>query len=460
MNRLADDTIVARATPEGRGAIGVVRISGPDAFPIARGLIDASTPLEPRRATVVRLALAGPSPRAAAVHDQAVVTTFPGPHSYTGEDVVEMSVHGSPVVIQALLGAAVAAGARLAERGEFTLRAFAHGRLDLVQAEAVADLVDAVTPGQARAAFEQLDGSLSREIGRLEDRLFSLVARLEACLDFPDEGYHFVEPGETATVIRELEAETGRLLASGHRGRLLREGATVAIVGAPNAGKSSLFNALLQANRAIVTPVPGTTRDLLSERTDIAGYAVTLVDTAGIRESGDAIEREGIGRARAAAAAADLVLLVVDAARGPDDGDREMVAAVGERPLVVVLSKSDLGTPPPPAVGRELPFVRTSTLTGEGLDALAAAMALALDGGAPRDEESPVITNLRHLTLLESAREALSHAASAIEADPSVPEEFVLADLQVAGGALQEVAGTRTTDDLLRHIFERFCIGK
>ncbi len=241
-----------------------------------------------------------------------MVTIFVAPHSYTGEDVAEISAHGSPVVLESILRRSVAAGARLAEPGEFTLRAFLHGKLDLIQAEAVADLIDAVTPLQARAAFDQLEGTLTSRIVALEDVLFDLVAKLEASLDFPDEGYHFIEPGNLATAIAAIVGGVDALLGSAARGRMLREGAQVAIVGPPNVGKSSLFNALLNANRAIVTPVPGTTRDLLTERADMRGMSVVLVDTAGIREADNEVEQEGVRRARSASSVADLVLVVLD----------------------------------------------------------------------------------------------------------------------------------------------------
>ena len=226
--------------------------------------------------------------------------------------MVELSAHGSPVVLRAIVAAAIECGARLAEPGEFTLRAFLNGRIDLMQAEAVADLIDAVTPLQARAAFDQLQGTLTRAIGEIDAALFDLIARLEASVDFPEEGYHFVEAGELAAAIDRLIARLGALLAGARRGRLVREGLQIAIVGKPNVGKSSLFNALAGASRAIVTDVPGTTRDLVTEVVDLDGLRVTLVDTAGLRETGDAVEAEGVDRARQAQSVADLILFVVD----------------------------------------------------------------------------------------------------------------------------------------------------
>ena len=290
------DTIVAIATPPGRGGIGVVRLSGPEAHAVARRLLTHGGPLEPRRATFTT-AVAGADRSRSDALDQVIATYFPAPASYTGEDVVELSAHGSPVILRAIVASAIEHGARLAEPGEFTLRAFLNGRIDLMQAEAVADLIDAVTPLQARAAFDQLQGTLTRTIGEIDAALFDLIARLEASVDFPDEAYHFVEPGELAAAIDRLSARIDALLGDARRGRLVREGLHIAIAGKPNVGKSSVFNALVGASRAIVTDVPGTTRDLVTEVVDLDGLRVTLIDTAGLRETGDLVESEGVERA-------------------------------------------------------------------------------------------------------------------------------------------------------------------
>ncbi len=327
-----DDTIVAIATPPGRGGIGVVRLSGSAAQAIAQQLVTHARPLEPRHATLtlVRPTTDTAFSRTATLGgdaiDQVVVIHFPAPASYTGEDVVEISAHGSPLVLRTIIEAAIAAGARLAEPGEFTLRAYLNGRLDLMQAEAVADLIDAVTPLQARAAFDQLQGTLTREIGDIDAALFDLIARLEASVDFPEEGYHFVDPGALAQSIDAILLRMAMLLAHARRGRLVREGLQIAIVGRPNVGKSSLFNALVGTSRAIVTEVPGTTRDLVSETVDLDGLRVTLVDTAGIRETEDIVESEGVARTRQAADVSDLILLVADGSRPPETEDLEIVS--------------------------------------------------------------------------------------------------------------------------------------
>jgi len=428
------DTIVAVATPPGRGGIGVVRISGPAAVSIAAQLIERKGHLEPRRAIFTRLHSDSPVP------DQIVITSFPAPHSYTGDDVVELSAHGSPVILRAIVERAMMCGARLAEPGEFTLRAFLNGRMDLMQAEAVADLVDAVTPAQARIAFDQLDGTLTRAIGDLDAALFDLIARLEASVDFPDEGYHFIETAEVVDALDVLIERVTALVVDARGGRVLREGAQVAIVGRPNVGKSRLFNALVGSSRAIVAEQPGTTRDLVTEAVDIHGVRVTLVDTAGLRDTADAVEAEGVSRSWLAQRAADLVLVVVD----EDD------PVTPDAKHFVVQSKSDLGRPDR--------GVRVSAATGEGLDALRGAIATALDVELMRDR--PQITNLRHAALLERAADALVRARTALSATSAAPEEFVLADLQQARGALEEITGRRAPEDVLEHIFSRFCVGK
>ena len=445
------DTIVAVATPPGRGGIGVVRLSGAGAETIARALVAREQPLAPRHATFTRIAAC----------DQVVATFFPAPHSYTGEDVVELSAHGSPVILAGIVSAAMGGGARLAEPGEFTLRAFLNGRIDLPQAEAVADLIDAVTPLQARAAFDQLEGTLTGAIGEIDAGLFDLVARLEASVDFSEEGYHFVEPAEVARTLERLMARTASLIDEGRRGRLVREGLQVVIVGKPNVGKSSLFNALAGAARAIVTDVPGTTRDLVAEIVDVDGMRVTLVDTAGMRPTHDVVEAEGVARARQAWDVADLVLIVVDGSAPLDALDRQLLEETAGRRRLVVLNKSDLGADLGVVPGGEggVGRLRVSARTGDGFGDLRAGILRALD--VEMRDDPPAITNLRHVALLERAHEALLRARVAAGAGgDALPEEFVLADLQEARAALEEISGRRTSEDVLSHIFARFCIGK
>ena len=463
-----DDTIVAIATPPGRGGIGVVRISGPSASEIGGELLDRDAPLEPRVATFT----------SARAIDEVIATYFPAPHSYTGQHVVEISAHGNPVVLEAIVRRAIDAGARLAEPGEFTLRAFLNGKRDLIQAEAVGDLIAAATPLQARVAFDQLEGTLTRRIAAIDAELYDLIARLEASLDFPDEGYHFIEASETAQRIERVIGGLDQLLGDARQGRMIREGATVVLAGRPNVGKSSLFNVLAGNERAIVTEIPGTTRDLVTERIDLGGLPITLVDTAGWRETSDVIEREGVARAVKARDVADLVIVVLDRSEPVTTEDAQLLEQTTTRNRIVVANKSDLCghgpakaghyvTPRKPAShSRRVAFRRTvenadvwvSALTGVGVDELRRAIVAALTG-CDSLRDTAAISNTRHIALINAARANLAagHQAAAAE---DTPEEFVLTDLQAARAHLDEIVGVRTSDDLLEHIFANFCIGK
>jgi tRNA modification GTPase len=495
------DTIVALATAPAPAGIGVVRISGPSARRVACAILTVPHDLEPRHATLTHVIgtashclespipnpqspIPNPQVRHAPI-DEVVATLFPAPHSYTAEDVVEISAHGSVALLGEILRAAIAAGARLAEPGEFTLRAFLNGRIDLVQAEAVADLVDAVTPLQARVAFDQLDGTLTRAIGALDEQLFDLAARLEASVDFPEEGYHFVARGEAAVTLARVRDGIDALLATSAAGRLIREGRHIAILGKPNVGKSSLFNELVGTDRAIVAAGPGTTRDMLRETIDLDGLRLGLVDTAGIRVSEDEVEQEGVVRARRAADAADLVILVLDRSRLFEDIDIALIRETASAPRLIVINKIDLPaawTPGDLAAGisptpnPKTGVVHLSLKTREGLDELRAAVRAALDAVEPL-RDAVMVTNVRHETLLRQARESLARAIANIDqaGAPTVPgaspstapaasemdsEELVLADIADARHAFEEVTGKRTNEDVLRRIFERFCIGK
>jgi len=483
------DTIVAIATAPVRAGIGVVRLSGPRARAVARAILTAAHDLEPRHATLTRVlgglereappsspgrprvpqAIEGSAPEARIPNpksripriDEVIATYFPAPRSYTAEDVVEISAHGSVVLLRDIVRAAIGAGARLAEPGEFTLRAFLNGRIDLVQAEAVADLVEAVTPLQARVAFDQLEGTLTRAIAALDQELFDLAARLEASVDFPDEGYHFVAPGEAAAALGRVRDGIDRLLATSASGRVIREGRHIAILGKPNVGKSSLFNRLVGTDRAIVAPGPGTTRDMLRESIDLDGIRLGLVDTAGIRATEDEVEQEGVARARGAAGVADLVVLLLDRSRALEDVDRALLRETAAAPRVVVVNKVDL---PGEWTEEELDawpgVIRLSLETGEGLRELRGAMRAALEVEEPL-RDAAIVTNVRHETLLRQARKAIARAAGNIaRAGESASEELVLADLAGARRAFEEVTGRRTSEDVLRRIFERFCVGK
>ena len=444
--------IVALATPPGRGAIALVRVGGAGSQELVARLAGRAA-FEPRVATLVRLRLPHD------LVDTAIVTAYVAPHSFTGQDIVEVCTHGSPVIVDALLQACVEAGARLARPGEFTWRAYLNGRLDLLQAEAVADLVAATTVAQVRVASAHLEGTLSEAIRVMGDEIASLRALLEASLDFPDEGFHFIEPCEVSRRINDVRATCARLSGSAAAGQRLHDGALVVIAGAPNAGKSSLFNALLRRQRAIVDAVPGTTRDLLTETTSFGGVPVTLVDTAGLRETDDHVEREGVARAQATLSSADLVLLVVDP-RAPEADLSESARVWRElegRRRVCVVSKSDQWR----ELGDHVPVwcpgdaVLASPTSGDGLEALERRLASEL-GQASWEGET--LTRARHRSLIAVCDAALSSAAQT--ADEGGSEEYVLADLHAALTALSDLRGVESADEVLESIFGAFCIGK
>jgi tRNA modification GTPase len=485
-----DDTIVAIATPPGRAGLGVIRISGPEAQAVASQLLTRRSPLRAREATLSHVRERSEGAQSSQAIDQVVATFFPRPHSYTGEDVVELAAHGSPILLERIVASALRAGARLAAPGEFTLRAFLHGRVDLVQAEAVADLIDAVTPAQARQAFDQLEGTLTRAMKQVGESLFDLVVKLEASLDFPDEGYHFIVPDEVSAALALVQTQVGALLASARQGRVIREGRQVAIVGGTNVGKSSLFNAFVGADRAIVTEIAGTTRDLLTERCDVGGIPITLVDTAGIRETDEIVEREGVQRARAAAQTADLVLVVIDRSRPLRDQDRTYIDAAGARRLIVInkvdlpaawsidelasiddvkagdlnVAVADVKVGDASGDGAKTggasafgPSIDVSVRTGAGMDRLRETIATTLVGDE-RLRDTVGVSNVRHIELLERVSEAVERARAGAAA--GAPEEFVLSDIREAIEALEEITGKRSSDDVLQAIFSRFCIGK
>ncbi|MCL4846975.1 MAG: tRNA uridine-5-carboxymethylaminomethyl(34) synthesis GTPase MnmE [Acidobacteria bacterium] len=453
-----DDTIVALATAPGRAGLGIVRLSGPGALRIASTLLGRRTSLLPRRATFARVTSPrGPDDQGEVV-DQVVATYFPSPKSYTGQDVIELGLHGNPVILTRVIDAATRHGARLAEPGEFTLRAYLHGKVDLVQAEAVHDLVEAVTPRQARAAFDQLDGTVTTAIRDIESRMFDLVVSLEASLDFPEEAYHFVDPDQLDAALRDVADALGRLVTSGRQGRVIREGRRVAIVGRPNVGKSSLFNNLHGSDRAIVTNTPGTTRDLLTETCDVEGVPITFVDTAGIRHSDDEVEREGVARARGAAGAAEAVVVVFDRSVPLEPDDRRVLDETTELPRLLVANKSDLPAAwVPRSATAAAEWVTVSATTGEGVAALRRGLVEML-GVRDSARDEVMVTNVRHLRLLEAASESIARARGGVAAGAS--EEFVLADVHGAMATLQEVTGRRASDAVLAEIFSKFCIGK
>jgi tRNA modification GTPase len=454
---IAAETIAAISTPPGRGGIGIVRLSGPLAVSIATELVHPRQPLEHAHA---RLADVFEDDGATRI-DEALITYFAAPNSYTAEDIVEISAHGSPVVLELLLRRAMERGARLAEPGEFTQRAFLAGKLDLTQAEAVRDLIDAQTLTQVRQAASQMGGALSQRTTPVKQDLLELVALLEAGIDFAEDDVDVTSQEEITRRIAEVAEPLTALEASFTRGRVVHDGMSLALVGRPNVGKSSLFNRLVERDRAIVTAMPGTTRDLVTERISLDGIPIELVDTAGlresIRESLDEAEQLGMLRSREAIADATLVLVVLDATQPLHDEERELLNAITHRPAVAVLNKCDLIDRQ--TVETEVAGVRalaTSALTGEGIAALREQIVKLATGGA--QPEPGLLTNLRQHQAVKTALEALAEAAKA--AAESVPHEMILLDLYRALWALDSLTGQTTPDDVLNLIFSTFCIGK
>ncbi len=446
------DTIVAISTPLARSGIGVVRLSGADSRTIADALLRFSAPHEWSPWTA---ALAELTDDAGAVVDEVVVTFFAAPRSYTAEDVVEISCHGSPVVLRHCVQRALGAGARLAEPGEFTLRAYLNGRIDLPQAEAVRDLIDATTLYQARVAAQQVEGSVSRRIRPVKEKLLELIALLEAGIDFAEDDVSVAPAAEILSRIDGVGAPLAKLASSAAYGKLVHSGFTLAIVGRPNVGKSSLFNALLGHDRAIVTEIPGTTRDTVSEAADVSGIPVRLVDTAGIRTGHDRVEQLGIERSFEAMADADLTIVVFDASSPVEAADREIVErAEGHGRFIVAGNKCDLGR----AAQNGLEYAAVSAVTGEGVEDLRARILEALSPAGVERQESGFITSLRHEALLNESLEALDNARRAVEF--GIPHEMLLLDLYAALRPVDAITGATTADDILNRIFSTFCIGK
>lgn len=450
------DTIAAIATPIGSGAIGVVRISGPAALEVAgRVFVPDPTDLLPNTARHGRLS----RPTGEAL-DDAVITVFRAPHSYTGDDVVEISCHGGLSTVKSALEAVLDAGARLANPGEFTQRAFLNGKMDLAQAEAVNDLIRARTDAARRIALRQLEGDLSRRVSEIDKRVLGVIAAIEAAIDFPDD---VLEP-DTAWLEDEITQacdEIEKLLATFGRGRIYREGLRVVIAGRVNVGKSSLLNALLRHARAIVTPIPGTTRDLIEESLEIEGIPIVAIDTAGLRATDDPVESIGVELTRRSIESADVILLVIDATEGLHDEDRSLLAETKGRAVVLVANKADLVTPSPhpyPPEGTEgAPTVMTSALTGQGIEELEAKIA-EIAGAVCGGSEGAVVSNLRHHQALKTAYQSLTDALATLA--ESQPIDLLSGDLAAARASLGLITGETAAEDLLDRIFAEFCIGK
>jgi len=479
-----DDTIVAIATPPGRGGIGVVRIAGPTALDITAPMLRLKHALQPGRAVfgellepepvkaseevksptltakpAVRIGHPNPTPCQSQRIDEVVVTYFDKPHSYTTDDILEISAHGSPVVLRHIVALCVAAGARLAEPGEFTMRAFLNGRIDLTQAEAVRDLIDSQTLYQAKVAAQQLEGALSRRLQPIKQKLVELIAVLEAGIDFAEDDISVMPDATIRSRIGEVQTPLEQLSASFAYGKIVHEGLTLAIVGRPNVGKSSLFNRLVERELAIVTATPGTTRDLVTETVSIGGIPIKLVDTAGIREALDEAESIGVRKSMEALADADLVLVVLDASQPRTKEDEELLQQAARRSVIVAENKSDLrfdGERIANAVNG--PNVSTSAATGEGIAELRETILRHIGGEAGAQAESGFLTNVRHQGLIKDSLGALGTARNAVSA--KVPHEMLLLDLYSALRPLDAITGATTTDAVLNLIFSTFCIGK
>ena len=444
-------TVVALSTPRGRGALAVIRLSGPDAIAIAQRMARVDR-FEPRCATLTTLK-AGDE-----VLDQVLVTCFRAPHSLTGENVIEMSCHGSPAIVRRIIDATLESGATLAGPGEFTLRALSNGKINLAQAEAIRDLIAAQTDAAVKQAARQLNGELSKTLDPFKEKLVHVIVLLESALEFVEDDLPAPQVNQVEEILGSVLTGVDRLSQSFSAGRLLQDGAKVAITGRPNVGKSRLFNGLVKSERAIVTEVPGTTRDTLSESIDLGGVPVVLTDTAGLRETSDNVESLGIERTHRAMGDADLVLLVLDGSNQLGPEDEELLNQTADTRRLVVMNKSDLPSFQPLARCVEgVEAINVSARTGEGFSALHSAMLAKLNS-AGAENGSLLITNARHYDLLCSAKRELESAQACFRDRHS--EELVLAPLHNALKLLGQITGETTTEDILSEIFATFCIGK
>ena len=488
METSLDDTICAVATPQGEGGIGIIRVSGGQAIELLSRMVKArsSRPLQAFQNQKLYLSdiwgetlpYSEGSPQSSPrLIDQALVVVMRKPKSYTGEDVVEIQSHGGPYVLQSMCQEVIRLGARLANPGEFTQRAFLNGRLDLVQAEAVLDTIQAANAGSLRAAQELLRGSLSREVGRLRDRLIRVLAHVEAGIDFVEEDITFIGKEEVTAACQETMDDLNRLIDTFEEGRIVREGVRTVIIGRPNVGKSSLLNALLRTDRAIVSSMPGTTRDVIDEATNMKGILMRLVDTAGLRQTVDIVESEGIRRTQEAINDADLLLIVIDRFEPLKEEDCELLTKYRDRRLVVVLNKSDLPqrvelAPVQEAMGLgsfrighrsdqiepHSQIVEISTKTGNGMSDLSEAIRVLCLGRNFEAGQSAVVTRVRHKNALCRARDSVSKALDAVQSH--MPGECVALDVRGALDALGEIIGVVSTEDVLDQVFKDFCIGK
>ena len=456
------DTIVALATPIGRSGIGVIRLSGDASLNITRTLVrDEAFSPEPRVANLVEIYdEAGTDPI-----DQSLVTYFHAPHSFTGEDVVEISCHGSPILLRLVIDECLRLGARMADAGEFSLRSLANGRMDLTEAEAIRDLIDAQTTAAARQAARQLHGEFSHQLQPIKDELLDVIVLLESALEFVEDDLPQFQLESIASTLEKLNGSIAKIAATFKAGNLIREGIRIAIVGRPNVGKSSLFNAMLGTERAIVTEIPGTTRDQLHEKFTIDNIPISLIDTAGLRETTDMVEKIGVERSRRTMADVDLIIAMVDVSAPVSEADLEILGNVGETEHLVVLNKIDVAPDNVSAVKMKLtdrfstraPFIAASAKTGAGLDAIKKSM---VEPFSPKDVITSgfLVSDARHHDLLIRSRDEIQTSIELLQKKAS--EEIVLVGLHNALTYLGEITGETTTEDMLGRIFSTFCIGK
>lgn len=458
-----DDTIAAIATAPGIGGIGIIRISGPEACDVVNRIFHSkqSVPLGDRQTRTIHYGHIV-HPKTGKTLDEVIVVLMKGPHSYTAEDVVEIQCHGGFVSVREILKVLLSEGVRQAEEGEFTKRAFLNGRIDLTQAEAIIDIIDAKTEQSLEVAVNQLDGTLSKYIRDLRDELIAMIAHLEVTIDYPEEDIEEVSAQEVRIGLEPILEKMDTLLATAQRGKLLRDGVMVSIIGRPNAGKSSLMNALLREDRAIVTNIPGTTRDSIEEFLTIQGIPVRLIDTAGIRETEDIVESMGVEKARQYLDKADVVVLVIDGSKPLEPEEQELLQLITNRPSIIFLNKADqmqcIMKEEIAALGTFTEIVTISAAQGEGMDEMAKVITSLVQGGTVQASHEAMLSNVRHITLMEQAKSSLDQSILAI--DSGMPIDLIVTDIRAAWELLGDITGESLRESMVDELFKRFCLGK
>ncbi len=458
-----DDTIAAIATAPGIGGIGIIRVSGPEACDVVNRIFHSkqSIPLGERQTRTIHYGHIV-HPKTGKTLDEVIVVLMKGPHSYTAEDVVEIQCHGGFVSVREILKVLLSEGVRQAEEGEFTKRAFLNGRIDLTQAEAIIDIIDAKTEQSLEVAVNQLDGTLSKYIRSLRDELIAMIAHLEVTIDYPEEDIEEVSAQEVRTGLEPILEKMDNLLATAQRGKLLRDGVMVSIIGRPNAGKSSLMNALLREDRAIVTNIPGTTRDSIEEFLTIQGIPVRLIDTAGIRETEDIVESMGVEKARQYLDKADVVVLVIDGSKPLEPEEQELLQLITNRPSIIFLNKADqtqyVSKEEVAALGTFTEIVTISAAQGEGMDEMAKVITSLVQGGSVQASHEAMLSNVRHITLMEQAKVNLDQSILAI--DSGMPIDLIVTDIRAAWELLGDITGESLRESMVDELFKRFCLGK